>query len=219
MLSKELPDELLDDESFTSPGLSASTQGRETPEFHNTNQPNEHQHFGQMRDNEEQSESQHKQPEYPQLNRFSMLLTRRGEEFIQRFATSPPPDSAYYPEPSSHQPKPSTDSVPRGHHQGSYGYVEDHDGYNGADDRRYTYHVGDDPMSGGESDGYYEDADYGDDGYSGKYHGITDYDAHDENFNVVYSKAGVNSNLEQVSASYSCMCMLGRVLVDVINCI
>ena len=197
MLSKELPDELLEDESFTSPGLGASTQGRETPEF-DTDQPYEQPYMEEMQDNEEERESQHKQPEYPQLNRFSMLLTRRGEEFIQRFATSPSANGAYHPEPSGSHTNPSSESVPRGYHQGSYGYMEDHDRYSEADDRQYTYHVGDDPMSG-ESDGFYEDSDYGDggDGYSGS-DGV-----HDQNFNVVYSKAGAVSKPEQVSiASY-----------------
>ena len=143
-----------------------------------------------MHNNEEQRDSQQEQPEYPQLNRFSMLLTRRGEEFVQRFATSPPPDSTYHQEPSSSHLNPSSESVPRGYHQDNYGYMED----NG----QYTYHVDDDPMSG-ESEGYYED---GGVGYSGteEYDGTTRYGDHDQNFNVVYSKAGGKPNQEQVSA-------------------
>ena len=92
--------------------------------------------------------------------------------------------------------------MPRGYHQDNYGYMED----NG----QYTYHVGDDPMSG-ESEGYYED---GGVGYSGteEYDGTTRYGDHDQNFNVVYSKAGGKPNQEQVSA-YTVLCVK-KALVD-----
>ena len=134
-----------------------------------------------------------------------MLLTQRGEEFIQRFANSPPPDNTYHPEPCTTHLNPSSEAVPRGYHRGSYGYSEDQGGFGEDSDehqRQYTYHVGDDPVSG-ESGEHYDDGDYDSDdggGYTDteKYHGTTGYTPHDENFNVVYSRAGTVPNIQQV---------------------
>jgi hypothetical protein len=134
------------------------------------------------------------------MNKISMLLTQRGEEFIQRFGTSPPPEN------TSHPINPP-ESMPRGYHGSSYDYKKDQGGFgedSSGHERQYTYHDGDDPVSG-ESGEYYDDVDsanYGGDagGFSGpaQYHGTTDYTAHDENFNVVYSREGTMPNMQQV---------------------
>ena len=133
------------------------------------------------------------------MNKISMLLTQRGEEFIQRFATSPPPDTTSHPNPP--------ESMLRGFHGSSYDYKKDRSGFgegSSEHERQYTYHVGDDPVSG-ESGEYYDDID-GENydgnagGFSGtrQYHGTTGYAAHDENFNVVYAREAAMPNIQQV---------------------
>ncbi|XP_028402524.1 centrosomal protein of 152 kDa-like [Dendronephthya gigantea] len=194
LLTNELPDDLLDDDniSFTSPHHSGSTNDHETHDFV-SDQSSERQHSNKTED-VHMVGSSHIQPGYPQMNKISMLLTRRGEEFIQRFTTSPPPDSPYHPQSSTSHLHPSAESLPRGYHEGSYGYMQGQGGFTKDNDehqRRYTYHAGDDPVvsDGDEYYGGYEDAGY---------YGVTGYPEHDENFNqVVYTKPENLPNLLQ----------------------
>lgn len=123
-----------------------------------------------------------------------MLLTRRGEEFIQRFTTSPMPDNPYHPQSSTSHLHPSAESLPRGYDGGNYGYIEDQNRFGEGNDehqRHYTYHTGDDPMvsEGDEYYGAYEDAGY---------YGVVGYPRHDENFNQVYPKPENLPNSQQV---------------------
>ena len=78
LLSKELPEDLLEDDnlSFSSQGFGSSTHGNRTPEF-NLDQSFEHHNGEDARQLGERKEPMYYTEGYP-------LLTRRGEEFIQR---------------------------------------------------------------------------------------------------------------------------------------
>lgn len=93
--------------------------------------------------------------EAPQINQINMLLTKRGEDFIQRFGTSTTSDEEY------HQMLLDDNDVKilqTDYHDSKYGYTEDDGEYRDDHHIQYAYHDGDN-ISVGSDDSYHNDGD------------------------------------------------------------